>query len=257
MFSWLRRRPADAPFTLIHLTHAKAGSSWLYRVLKSCFPEWTAPRGRKVAEDVGGDLSKFVFTPGRVYAAMFMGRSQFLAHPELSDAKRFVVLRDLRDTLVSLYFSLKVSHPLAADGHTEREREILTNADFEEGMRHLMATMLGNVCEIQRSWIGSDEIVLRYEDLIGDAERGLTDLFIYRLALPLSERTLKKAIRENSFETRFGRKLGEEKVESHGRQGAPGNWKKHFTPRLTAEFVERFGDVLVATGYERDNAWAT
>jgi lipopolysaccharide transport system ATP-binding protein len=254
MFFWLRRRPATAPFTLIHLTHAKAGSSWIYHLLETCFPEWIAPRGRRVAAD--GDLAKHVFAPGRVYGAMFMNRDQFLAHPELAEAKRFVVLRDLRDTLVSLYFSLKISHPLEPDGRTARERAVLLEKDFEDGMRHLMATQLASVARLHRSWAGSGELVLRYEDLILEAEPKLTDLFLNRLQLPLSERTLRRAIRKHSFETRFRRKLGEEDPASHGRQGAPGNWRKHFTPALTAEFAATYGDALIAAGYERDDAWA-
>jgi hypothetical protein len=253
MFSWLRRRPATAPFTLIHLTHAKAGSSWIYHVLETCFPEWIAPRGRRVAAD--GDLAKHVFTPGRVYGAMFLSREQFLAHPELAEAKRFVVLRDLRDTLVSLYFSLKISHPLGPDGRTERERAVLTEKDFEGGMRHLMDAQLASVAALQRSWTGSGEVVLRYEDLIVEAEPRLTELFVNQLKLPVSASALVKAIRQHSFESRFRRKLGEEDAASHGRQGAPGNWRKHFTPTLAAEFAAAFGDVLIATGYERDGSW--
>ena len=59
----------------------------------------------------------------------------------------------------------------------------------------------------------------------------------------------------DSFESRFRRKLGEEDAASHGRQGAPGNWRKHFTPTLATEFAVAFGDVLIATGYERDASW--
>src|SRR5690349_6045287 len=98
--------------TLVHVTHAKAGSSWIRDILELVFCEHVAPRGPWVAKETGGDLSKHVFAPNRIYPAMFMTRDELLAHPELRDAPRFFILRDLRDTLVSLYFSLKVSHPL-------------------------------------------------------------------------------------------------------------------------------------------------
>jgi len=53
----------------------------------------------------------------------------------------------------------------------------------------------------------------------------------------------------------FGRKLGEEDITSHGRKGTPGDWKNHFTPALRRQFGEKFGDLLIATGYEKDLAW--
>src|SRR6187397_986697 len=103
---WHRRIVGDpAVPTLLHITHAKAGSTWIVHLLERLFGRRCAPRGKGVAEATGGDLSRHVFEPGRVYRGMFMRREDVLAHPELADARRFVIIRDLRDTLVSLYFS--------------------------------------------------------------------------------------------------------------------------------------------------------
>jgi lipopolysaccharide transport system ATP-binding protein len=247
---------AKSDFTLIHLTHAKAGSSWIYHILTDLFPDRIAPRGRKLAEATGGDLSKHGFAAGGVYGAMFMRADEFDAHPELSSALRFVMIRDLRDTLVSLYFSIKISHPLDAEGKRQRERETLQSLSEEDGLLHLMETQLGGAAEVQSSWLGRDELLYRYEDLLPRDYTLLRELLLERFRLPITEKALRRAIGKYSFEALYKRKLGEENTASHGRQGAPGNWRKHFTPRVAEAFAQRFGQLLIDTGYERDQAWA-
>ena len=255
---WIRRKtPPEAPVpTTLHITHAKAGSSWIDAILRKLFGQRVAPRGKLAAAEVGGDLSKFVFTPGRIYSAMFMTHEQVEAHPELAGVQRFIVVRDLRDTLVSLYFSLKVSHPLEADGRTASEREILQSLDTESGLLHLIRGQLRGAAALQRSWLGRDEILLRYEDLLFSAEETLRPLLLDRFQLPATEASLRTVLAKCSFEAKFQRKLGEEDVHSHGRQGAPGDWRRHFTPKVTEEFAREFGDLLIGYRYEKDASWA-
>ena len=224
--------------------------------MRELFPKRIAPRGRKVADATGGDLSKHVFAPGEIYAAMFMRADEFDSHPELADALRFVVVRDLRDTLVSLYFSVKVSHPLDAEGKRQQERETLESLDEQEGLLHVMATQLPGVAALQRSWLGRNELFYRYEDLLTRDYTLLRELLLERFRLPIPEKALRAALGKYSFEAQYGRKLGEEDASSHGRQGAPGNWRKHFTPRVTQTFANIFGQVLIDTGYERNLDWA-
>jgi lipopolysaccharide transport system ATP-binding protein len=257
-FPWFRHKAVpDVPVpTTLHITHAKAGSSWIDAILRKLFGQRVAPRGKLAAAEVGGDLSKFVFAPGRIYSAMFMTHEQVAAHPELEGVQRFIVVRDLRDTLVSLYFSLKVSHPLEADGRTASEREVLQALDKEEGLLHLLRGQLRGAAALQRSWLGRDEILLRYEDLLFDDEAILRPLLLEKLRLPATEASVRTVLGKCSFEAKFQRKLGEEDVHSHGRQGAPGDWRRHFTPKGTEEFAREFGDLLIGYRYEKDAAWA-
>ena len=242
--------------TVVHATHAKAGSSWIRDILAVIFREHVAPRGPWVAKDTGGDLSKHVFEPGRIYPAMFMTREEVLAHSELDGAARFFVLRDLRDTLVSLYFSLKVSHPLDESGKKKAERETLQALSMEDGLLHLIERHLRRVSTIQRSWLDCGEIVLRYEDLLKDDVLMITDLIRNRLGVKVSSLRIAQAVKRRRFESVFKRKLGSEDVSSHGRKGEPGDWKNHFTPAVCDAFRERYGDLLIASGYEKDGRWA-
>lgn len=52
-----------------------------------------------------------------------------------------------------------------------------------------------------------------------------------------------------------GRKQGEENTNSHYRKGARGDWKNHFNDQHKSVFKEKYGDLLIKLGYEKDNNW--
>jgi hypothetical protein len=237
MFKFLRRTP-----TVLHITHAKAGSTWIRGILRVLFGKRLAGRSAQ--------LPDFKKSKGAVFS-VFMTRDQFLSHPELTNSKRFVVIRDLRDTLVSRYFSFRDSHELDPDGVIEAERKELQAMSVEEGLERVMGHQgMERTSNIQRSWFNSGELVLKYEDLIANDVELFSRLFREHLALALSSEEIERAVLDNRFEAVFRRKLGEEDVNSHGRQGLPGDWRNHFTPRLTEKFQSKFGDILVRAGYD-------
>jgi lipopolysaccharide transport system ATP-binding protein len=171
--------------------------------------------------------------------------------------RRFVVIRDLRDTLVSFYFSLKVSH--------RRERmpeallyfcELLQAVDFEKGLRATMDVQGPMVANIQRSWLEAGEPLIRYEDLLDRDVEILEPLLLDQCELPVDRDRLRAAIEGARFERQSGgRKRGHEDVTSHERKGIAGDWKNHFSDELKRDFKQRWGDLLIATGYERDLDW--
>ena len=187
MFSRLLNRLTGKPAmpTLMHITHPKAGSTWVTVVLHELFRNGVAPRGRGVAEASGGDLAQHVFETGRVYPSMFMTRQQVLAHPELNGCKRFIVIRDLRDTLAALFFSLKMSIPSEGQGRANELRDALNERDEEAGLLYLLDARIADIAAIQASWVKQGEIVLRYEDLLENSFDLLRDALIGKLALPV------------------------------------------------------------------------
>jgi Sulfotransferase domain len=247
---WIRGDP-DVP-TLIHVTHAKAGSTWIAHLLARLFRSRCAPRGENAAQ--GCPFADYVFERGRVYSAVFLTRDELEAHRELDGASRFVVIRDLRDTLISLYFSLKVSHP---SGHrlVDTTRETLQDLPEEKGLLYLIENQLHRIAALQSSWIGHDDLVVRYEDLITNPFATLEGALIEQLQLPVSAAALQRAIRRTHFQNVFKRRLGDERIESHGRKGLPGDWRTRFTAEIRRRFAEKFGNVLTATGYEADDRW--
>jgi len=251
MITWLRKtlaRDCEVP-TLVHVTHAKAGSTWIDAVLREIFHDHVARRGRHVARDTGGDLASHYFEPGRIYPAMFMTREQFMDHPELRDVKRFIIIRDLRDTLISLYFSLKNSQPLKSQSKTIELRQKLLAINREDGLLYLLEVQLPGAAAVQSSWLNHDEVVLRYEDLLDNATELLGETLIERLEMPVSESAVTRAVRRTGFK----RQPGKGNTQSHGTSG---DWKNHFSESIRKAFAEKWGQLLIDTGYEPDLAWA-
>ena len=239
---------AFKPPPLLFITHAKAGSTWIDGILRTLYGRQVAPRQWPPPE-------RFSFARHRIHSAVFMTRDQFLRHPELRGIHRFVVIRDLRDTLVSDYFSLRDTHVLDEGGIIAQRREELRTRTPEEGLAYLIDHVLEQHAAIQSSWIGGETPVLRYEELLRDDVALFRTLLLEKFGHAIPESQLSAAVESNRFEKVFQRKLGEENPASHGRKGAPGDWRNHFTPALRRHFAERFGDLLIATGYEHDAAW--
>jgi lipopolysaccharide transport system ATP-binding protein len=248
-----RRSPDEGPPALLCVTHYKAGSDWIDFILRDCV-------GKRVVEPQP-DLGQFLEAPvrqGKVYPKLYVTREQFESVELPPRWHRFVVIRDLRDTLVSGYFSLKVSHVRGRMlDSVRRFSEMLQGADVETGLRATMEQWLPSAAaNIQRSWLEAGDPLVRYEDLLDHDVEILEPLLIDQCELPVRRRRLRTAIEGNRFERRTGgRKRGEEDVTAHERKGIAGDWRNHFSEALKNDFKERWGDLLVATGYERDLDW--
>ena len=52
-----------------------------------------------------------------------------------------------------------------------------------------------------------------------------------------------------------GRSFGEVDTTSHYRSGADGDWKNHFNEEHKAYFKEKYGQLLIKLGYEKNLEW--
>lgn len=300
---------------VFHITHHKAGSQWVAEILKYCALD------RFQRPDV--DLSYFYeapIKPGSVYLTVYVPKKDFehittfnpllswqgvkytLGHPMLyaknwinfqvkgNPVRRFIVIRDLRDTLVSLYFSWKVSHVFHFPWQF-RSRELLNASTEEQGLlcwigegkrrrfdgrfnppflkkqydqlnrlgldniSVVLQNILDYIADIQTSWLDDHHsLLIRYEDLIKD-ETGIFEQIVDHCEIPVSRERLHEIIRYNRFETVTGRQPGQENIEAHQRKGIAGDWRNYFSDAIKQKFKARFGDVLIKTGYEQDLNW--
>ncbi len=231
--------------TIFHVTHWKAGSQWIYKILKECTPDLIIPAqvGEKqfLCERVQS---------GKVYTTVYVTKEQFDSVELPEDWRRFIVFRDLRDTLISGYFSMKISHPVVAQRITYR-REKLHDLNQEDGLVFLMDEFLVGSAMIQQSWMDADEPFLRYEDMIANDVEILTPVLLDQCQLPVSREQLEEVIVANRFDKLTGgRARGQEDVTSHARKGIAGDWKNYFTPRVERIFNAKYGDLLLRAGYE-------
>jgi lipopolysaccharide transport system ATP-binding protein len=189
-----------------------------------------------------------------VYPTVYVTREQFEAVALPPSWRRFVVIRDLRDTLVSLYFSIKHTHPVITPGIRAR-RAVLAELGEEDGLLHLIENRLADIAQVQWSWAASGEELIKYEDLLDRDEEILARVLLGDCRLGVDPGRFREVIRQNRFEAVAGRPPGDEDRTSHERKGIAGDWRNHFTDPVTKAFKQRFGSLLVATGYERGFDW--
>ena len=133
-------------------------------------------------------------------------------------------------------------------------RDALKANDIAEGMLLLMEKRLHVSAQIQKTWLHSGHLLVRYEDLIKDEHAGFKKIISY-CDIQVSDGELNAAIDRHSFEKRTGRKPGAEDVNSHHRKGISGDWQNYFDNRVKSVFKEKFGDVLIKTNYENSFDW--
>jgi lipopolysaccharide transport system ATP-binding protein len=237
--------------TVLHVTHPKSGSQWVRNILTQCAPE------RTVTPEYGlGHFFRGPIQTGKIYPTVYVTRQEFMRVPLPPGARRFVVIRDLRDTLVSWYFSVKVSHaddvPVIAEF-----RARLRGLSVEDGLLWAIheSPDIAHIAAIQRSWWESGEPLVRYEDLLEHDDEILARVLLDECGLPLPRARLQAIIRRCRFEALTGRARGQEDVYSHERKGIAGDWRNHFTDRVRSAFKARFGKLLIATGYTSDGRW--
>lgn len=243
---------AEKP-TIFHLTHHKAGSQWVKEVLYQT--EW-----RRVVKPKPQNLhiKQGSLRQGLIYPTVYLKkqdvRQLMERFPDLN-TKQFFIMRDLRDTLVSLYFSLKYSHKVVSES-VGKQKANLKNMSDEEGLMHLIDNGLKLQSDIQLSWVNESNVrIYRYEDLIENQHHTFKDIFDY-CEINCSKDKFDKIIRLNSFEkVSGGRERGIEDIHNHQRKGVSGDWKNHFTDNVKQHFKHKFADTLIQTGYETDAQW--
>jgi len=236
--------------TIFHITHHKAGSQWINRILHALAYDRIVP-----AES---DNTQFLARPvvsGKVYPTLYVTREQFQSVPVPANSYRFGIIRDLRDTLVSLYYSLRYSHVIMNE-RMRAKREMLNGMSNEEGLLEVLrGDSFSLQAQLQWSWIVAREELIKYEDLLSNDEKILTDILFRRCRLGVDPVQFRDIIRANRFEAKSGRKPGEADHNSHERKGVSGDWRNQFSPTVIAEFKRLYGSVLIATGYEKDFNW--
>ena len=233
--------------TVFHVTHWKAGSQWIRGVLEEAVPDRIVP----LKEDMS-HVSEDPIVPGGVYTPVYMARPPFEKAVGDVDRRTFVIIRDLRDTLVSWYFSLKLSH--GSNQFVDEFRARLQALPEPEGIMFLVQNRLTGMAHIQQSWLESDALIVRYEDLIAD-EQGQYRRIFEHCELDVPDARRREIVDKHSFERMAGRKRGEEDVTKHHRKGVAGDWRNHFTPEIKNVFKERLGEALVTAGYETGTDW--
>ena len=269
--------------TIFHLTHFKAGSQWISEILKQA-----AKKSMKFYRLDPADLFQKVVEPNSIYAPTYMAKQDFLVwtgqrnidqmpakQQEIlmekipSDVReqnravfnltenlkmiKFFVIRDLRDSIISAYFSVRYSH--VATDQIQKRRNALYDLSEEDGITYMIEKVGKGYARIQTSWLDTVETpVFRYEEFIENELESFGKI-IEHCEINISNRKLKSIVQSNSFSNITGRKPGQEDKFSHLRSGTKNNWKDHFTSDHILLFKKLYGEILIQTGYEKDLNW--
>jgi hypothetical protein len=240
---------------LFHLTFYKCGSQWVRDILADsrivAHSEHTlATGGIDLQAERWPDLR-----PSQIASPLYStgtGEWKLVARPA---DRAFAVIRDPRDIVVSLVYSVSLSHtpsaitlllrdPLAAANPTHR---------LQIGM-----FLFAQWAEYLRSWRDAADhtnvLLARYESLLTDLPGELRRLFAF-LEWDIPAGVVEAVAAENSFQQRSGRRPGEQNEFSHRRKGIAGDWKNHFDRGLGELFENSFPGLLTDLGYENGNEW--
>ncbi|NMC13295.1 MAG: hypothetical protein GYA34_10495 [Chloroflexi bacterium] len=244
------RTQADIQPTILHVTHWKAGSQWINSILQRCVPDLIVEPQVGVGQFLGLPVQQ-----GKVYPTLYITRQQYDNVLLPVNCHHFLIFRDLRDTLVSAYYSFKNSHPILSSTNVIM-RKNLESLNEEEGLIYLIHNWLESCAEIQRSWIESGESFIRFEELLEKDLEILESILLDKCHLPVEKNTFCQVVEECRFERLSGgRQRGEENVDHHYRKGVAGDWRYIFTPKVKDAFKSRFEDILILSGYENSMDW--
>lgn len=205
----------------------------------------------------------------------------------LGGYRGFHVIRDPRDILVSSYFSDRYSHPVYRQEFAQF-REELNNTEFEDGLRMELDRRTAEF-EALAGWDYKNPNVYetKYEVLtvkpadefskilpflgirIYDAgatpladqmrlslNRGLHRAKFSSLKLSgVPREFLDDVIAKQAFQKLAGRTKGQEDQKSHYRKGVAGDWVNYLQGANKDLFKERWGQLLIDLGYEKDLNW--
>lgn len=176
---------------------------------------------------------------------------------DIGALRGFHVIRDPRDIVVSAYFSHRYSHP--SGPWLDRQRDLLQQLVFDDGMR---ASIDFREQQFRRmySWNYQDPDIheTTYERFVADPILTLRGILAFLSLYPdrIGEDRLDAILAFHSFEKLTGgRERGREDRHHHYRKGTPGDWRDHFSEANKEHFKEKYGDLLLKLGYEKDNAW--
>jgi hypothetical protein len=224
---------------------------------------------QKLAEDVGmiyrnyeGDLwekgqslEKLIYgndsetinnmfkTTGHIYGPF----RQYYPIPEMEKYKVILMLRDPRDVLTSLYFSIAYSHDIPESQKTEIEsqREYVKNKNIDDIVIEQSPWVRTNYEHYTEYLFGKNNVLfLGYEDMVTDFPTWLIEL-CKNLPIKPSEQLRNELIDLAVFDV-------EEDIYSHKRQVKPGDHRRKLQVNTIKQLNLEWQDVLKIYGWLKD-----
>jgi sulfotransferase family protein len=192
-----------------------------------------------------------ILSPGNVYGGFRMLPSAFVESELFQTSPKLLFVRDLRDAVVSLYFSNAYSHPIpkadSASGDVSalmlRLREEALTHEIDEAALRLAVAMRVTAMEYEAIIDWPSVTVLRYEDYIFD-KPALIDVIVERFGWDVTDE-----VKRDILEWADVRPT-EEDPTKFIRRVTPGDHIDKLQPETIAKLNEMLGPALEMFGYE-------
>jgi hypothetical protein len=248
---------SDRPQRVFLLTWYKAGSQWVRDLLTHRLAARASGLVNSGATFNCLEVKEWPATPAGSFAGpIYCPRPIEWDEYRLPTDRGVVVLRDPRDIVVSLAYSLTFSHlPTPITDHL---RPGLLRLPMTQ--RLMLAMMQFRRPRVFADWgqLGwgprGELFVTSYERLVADTCGELSAMYEF-LGWDVSAADVARIVADLSFETRSGRSRGQEDPLSHLRKGVPGDWRSHFDRLAGLTFELHTWGSLVRSGYESDPLW--
>jgi hypothetical protein len=254
MKRWLRGGGGDGP-RYVYVSYHKCATQYTERVL------------RAVCRHHGLVAATFDARHPSV-PARALRRADFLLLTDYSsemidlgalDARGVHIVRDPRDTLVSMYFSHRSSHAL---NHEEiaRDRAALASLDTSDGLDYLLreSGFFRRITRELEAWNPSARGYheTTFERLTADPMAEFAAI-LDSLGLTIERSALEAILERNRFETlrREWALRNPDAKTNHYRQGRAGDWRSHLAGDVKERFRARYGPLLIKLGYETSLDW--
>lgn len=163
------------------------------------------------------------------------------------NAKFVLMVRDIRDIIVSGHIHLKRQHGKAGEepiqGYAKRVAKIW-------------------VQDVERAQVFMEKnrdrcVLVRYEDLHANPYKSLSPI-IEHIGVVASTEMISSCIEAGSFKNLSkGRERGQEDINSQFRKGIVGDWQHVLDEPTCAVICEEAGKMLVALNYTENTDWVT
>ncbi len=197
---------------------------------------------------------------------------------ELFDLKKIVCIRDLRDVCVSIVYKIRekgkwpgfADNPeKIADFHAlSFDQQLLYVINYEYDpvqLKENWQVTLEIIAQQAIQYIqNSKALVVRYENLVGEKGNGTQSKQLKELKKIAKFLELENIDFENVANCLYGNEIEpthfsgarfKDNIKNNFHNGKIGIWKAVFTEEHKAACKKKFGDALIALGYEQDNNW--
>lgn len=167
---------------------------------------------------------------------------------DFKKTKNILLIRDPRDMLVSLYFSLKYSHPVPKNADENHPIVVRRKMIEKKGVEEVVRESAPNIQGIFYSYSHLPEEttkVYRYEDIIFNKTEWISDMLDF-LEISLPSKKIKEIADKHDIVPT------NEDHTKHIRQVKPGNHKKHLSPLLISQLNEMFKPIMDQYGYHTE-----